>query len=494
MFKNHLMITALVGAMFLSVGCTKNDSPDSSVGNVSMAVVMDDGSEVTAVHWTITDASGTQVREGDIDVTDPSAVISTYVMGLPAGTGYVMSLTADLMMDGEDIGDCSQTATFDVTAGEVTSLTMTLNCTLDVTDGDVAINVGANTCPTIDYLTVTPLTQAVGKDIMLSSEVSDKDGDEVTITWSADAGSVTNADAADAIYPCTVAGGINITLSITDGVMADNDEVMCDITKTIPVMCKTSAVCGDGEVGLGEQCDDSNTDDEDGCSSKCRIEYCGDGVIQAGLGETCEMPNVGLCGPNCTVIGCGNGILDPGEECDDDNLDDCDGCSSSCKVEACGNGVKECNELCDDGNDVDDDECSNSCTIPLSACEQCEVDKCMDYKGDDVYTACVEGDTSAACIALMECAHTTGCVTTAADGTAYSSATPSNCYCGSASTMLCMTGAANGSCKAEVEAAAGTTDPMDIGTRFADPDYAVGDAFGLLLCELDNCLGDDLCL
>ena len=52
----------------------------------------------------------------------------------------------------------------------------------------------------------------------------------------------------------------------------------------------TDPICGDGNVdtSLGEECDDNNLADEDGCSSLCLIEYCGDSVIQAGMGETCD--------------------------------------------------------------------------------------------------------------------------------------------------------------------------------------------------------------
>jgi cysteine-rich repeat protein len=65
-------------------------------------------------------------------------------------------------------------------------------------------------------------------------------------------------------------------------------------------------VCGNGFIDPGEQCDDGNTIDGDGCDS------------------------------NCTLPGCGNGILDPGEECDDGNVNNCDGCSSLCRIEPAG--------------------------------------------------------------------------------------------------------------------------------------------------------------
>ncbi|MGE5186431.1 MAG: myxococcus cysteine-rich repeat containing protein [Acidobacteriota bacterium] len=45
-----------------------------------------------------------------------------------------------------------------------------------------------------------------------------------------------------------------------------------------------SAVCGDGIVDIGEQCDDGNTADGDGCSSKCRNEIVAGGGCAAGGG------------------------------------------------------------------------------------------------------------------------------------------------------------------------------------------------------------------
>lgn len=69
----------------------------------------------------------------------------------------------------------------------------------------------------------------------------------------------------------------------------------------------------------------------------------------------------------CHVIErCGNGILEPGELCDDNNIVSGDGCDSYCQIEVppsvCGNGTKEApSETCDDGNTVSGDGCSDSC-------------------------------------------------------------------------------------------------------------------------------------
>ena len=94
------------------------------------------------------------------------------------------------------------------------------------------------------------------------------------------------------------------------------------------------AICGNSVQNAGEQCDDGNTTDNDGCDS------------------------------NCTITGCGNDILNPGEQCDDGNVVDGDGCSSTCVLETgCGNGTIDKGEGCDDGNTVNGDGCSDVCQL-----------------------------------------------------------------------------------------------------------------------------------
>jgi len=87
---------------------------------------------------------------------------------------------------------------------------------------------------------------------------------------------------------------------------------------------------------------------------------------------------------------CGNGILNFGEECDDENRRSGDGCSSECFIEStlvasadvCGNGILEGLEECDDSNRRDNDGCSSTCLLEIGICgdgivqtllgEQCE--------------------------------------------------------------------------------------------------------------------------
>ena len=69
-------------------------------------------------------------------------------------------------------------------------------------------------------------------------------------------------------------------------------------------------VCGNGVIEPGEQCDDGNLDDTDACLGSCENASCGDGFTWAGT-----------------------------EDCDDGNGDDTDACLSNCEAAACGDGI-----------------------------------------------------------------------------------------------------------------------------------------------------------
>ena len=71
-----------------------------------------------------------------------------------------------------------------------------------------------------------------------------------------------------------------------------------------------SAICGNGAVETGEQCDDGNQNPNDACNNQCQLTRCGDGIVQ---------------NPN------GNG---QNEECDDGNTNNNDACSNSCQIQA----------------------------------------------------------------------------------------------------------------------------------------------------------------
>ncbi len=63
---------------------------------------------------------------------------------------------------------------------------------------------------------------------------------------------------------------------------------------------------------------------------------------------------------NCAG-GTPNGTVEQGEECDDGNLDDRDGCTLACTI--CGNSTIVEPDTCDDGNLVNEDFCPNNCRV-----------------------------------------------------------------------------------------------------------------------------------
>ncbi|MBX2797934.1 MAG: matrixin family metalloprotease [Myxococcales bacterium] len=94
-------------------------------------------------------------------------------------------------------------------------------------------------------------------------------------------------------------------------------------------------VCGNGERERGESCDDGNLVAGDGCRADCTEERCGDQILDPG--EDCDTTDPDLrqdCTTECLACDgcnvCGDGVVGHGEACDDGNLIDGDGCSSVC--------------------------------------------------------------------------------------------------------------------------------------------------------------------
>jgi cysteine-rich repeat protein len=66
----------------------------------------------------------------------------------------------------------------------------------------------------------------------------------------------------------------------------------------------------------------------------CQASTCGDGCVDASKGEQCEPPSMGGCDAMCQNLPvCGNAVREAGEQCDDGNTTNTDGCSGVCKFE-----------------------------------------------------------------------------------------------------------------------------------------------------------------
>ena len=148
--------------------------------------------------------------------------------------------------------------------------------------------------------------------------------------------------------------------------------VLDDATVYVVIACE----CGNEIVEGNEQCDN------------------GDG----GTTEPNNGPPPARCSDECTFnVICGDGFVDPGEECDDGVAQDPpvsgDGCSALCTLEGlCGNGTKEGLEECDDGNTVSGDNCNANCTLPV--CGDGRLDTQKGEECDDGNTTSGDGCSS----------------------------------------------------------------------------------------------------
>ncbi|MFA7682325.1 MAG: DUF4215 domain-containing protein, partial [Candidatus Peribacteraceae bacterium] len=166
--------------------------------------------------------------------------------------------------------------------------------------------------------------------------------------------------------------GCSDTCALEDGFVCGEAETSPDgpsiCTPIYPGLPKST--CGNGIIQGSEKCDDGNITKDDGCSDSCTVEDGFECTVEDNHPDGPSICNPII--PDIPTAICGNGTQELGEECDDGNLANGDGCTSSCTEEPyereCGNGVLEGMEECDDGNNTNDDGCRSDCRIEREIC------------------------------------------------------------------------------------------------------------------------------
>ncbi len=127
-----------------------------------------------------------------------------------------------------------------------------------------------------------------------------------------------------------------------------------------------SSGCGNGAPDAGEECDDGNRVNDDGCNQDCVLERCGDGIINAseacdaGPDNSDESPD--SCRTDCSLPSCGDGVIDSSEQCDDGSANSdtrANACRSDCTNPRCGDSVVDLGEECEPGLATGD--CNTEC-------------------------------------------------------------------------------------------------------------------------------------
>lgn len=252
-------------------------------------------------------------------------------------------------------------------------------------------------------------------------------------------------------------------------------------------------VCAGGDGCCPGKCNASNDAD---CSGSC-----GDGIIDANTGETCEPETNMPCaqteaecddGDPCSIDALQGSAKNCNAVCTNTlraeslNADGCCSDQANANVDSdcqpsCGNGVREPGEECDG-----ETGCDVSCR-PMMTAEQ---RTCLERLGDDDcakcsctncterFLACHAGMDPRAnelCGAVLRCSRANECFGDA-------------CYCGDS----CVDARGpDGACRSEIEAAANASDPLLVLLARTDPASTLGRAYYADECRVQQC--GDVC-
>ncbi|HZJ66395.1 MAG TPA: hypothetical protein VFD36_22970 [Kofleriaceae bacterium] len=243
------------------VGCTDDGAAlesDDSTGEVGIALTLPGGTTIQSASFSITGPMGFS-RTGTINVS-ASTRLTALISGIPAGTGYQITITATTT-DGST--SCSGSASFAVQPGRITSAVVAMTCLEAPRTGSVLVDGHLNICPTIDALGAIPAEVQVGGDIALSASAHDTDAgpSPLSFGWTSSAGSFSDPSARNPTFRCTTPGTVTIQLSVSDG----DPAASCAATSSAQVTCSSAprtpgtyvagdfhnhTTCSDGSISM----------------------------------------------------------------------------------------------------------------------------------------------------------------------------------------------------------------------------------------------------
>jgi hypothetical protein len=289
------------------------DAGSSDNGSVTMQLRLASGGDVGPITYTLSGPGGYRA-------TGTISGSSATVAGVPAGSGYVVSLVAG-SQDGGGIGCSGQSAPFNVASRASVTAVVALVCTTPPGSTGVATVRGdVVNCPTLRSLNIVPADVSVGGSMPLLSAGAIDDGSPVTYAWAVDSGGIfADPTAAATTFTCTAEGFPTLSLTIDS---ADHPGV-CPLELLIEVACEACRADGDA-CQSGDTCAFVHTCRSGQCvgtSFAAASSACGPpGNVCDGAGRCVECASPGDCpgtdadcaGRTCVANRCGFGDLPAG--------------------------------------------------------------------------------------------------------------------------------------------------------------------------------------
>ncbi len=246
-----LVCVLSLGVSAATNGCSSEPlgSADADqVGSVGLNLEVGPGVTLNAVKYTV--AGNGFSKSGTID-SSGAPTISGTIGGIPAGNGYTITLSGTSTDGGTTF---TGSATFNVTAGGTTSVTIHLKGTQTTGNGSVTVNGTLNVGPVIDEVTVTPVKVFVGSSITLTGVAKDADSGPSALSyyWSTSGGVIDDPVKPNATLSSETPGTFTIKLTVSDG------EITNSATTTVTFVERDANGGGGAGGGTGSGPDKPN--------------------------------------------------------------------------------------------------------------------------------------------------------------------------------------------------------------------------------------------
>ena len=224
-------IAGIVLLGVLSGGCS-GQATGGPTGEVRLALSLPDGTSVTSVSWKVLSAANAVVVAGTLATNGSQR--PSFIASLPSALGDTVNMSATTSAG---VTCAGTSAAFDVIAGRAVTVAVDLACGVTTVDGGVGTVVVSGTivpgdhCPVLTTWLISPQAAGAADPIDVTVGASDEDsGDVLSFSWTATAGTFTNAAAPTTQYHCGAVGAQTLTVRVSD----DHAPVPCASSISFP--------------------------------------------------------------------------------------------------------------------------------------------------------------------------------------------------------------------------------------------------------------------